>query len=376
MPNQTGTGESEILGESIFELPEGWTIAPFLDVMDYEGGTQPPKRQFKYQQTAGYVRLLQIRDFGDRPFPTYVPDSARLKKASEADLLLARYGGNSVDDCLGRICTGLSGAYNVALVKLIIPQDEINRDFVQLFFKGPWFRTAINRNSRSCQMGFNRNDLKSLSFPLPPRAEQDRIVLQSAPLLRDLEIASNHLSRIPNILKRFRVAVLSAACSGKLTADWRDSHPDPSPDASELIRGIFEERNRRYGLACKVSLENHQTRPKPPKNLARQKIADKDLPEIPETWQWVCWDDLADWITYGFTRPMPHVPHGIPIVTATNVRDGFLDFSQLEYTTKKAFAELSEKDKPRRNEILITKDGAIRGRAALVGCLWIVHRAP
>jgi type I restriction enzyme S subunit len=43
-----------------------------------------------------------------------------------------------------------------------------------------------------------------------------------------------------------------------------------------------------------------------------------------------------------------------------------LDFSQAEFTTLKAFKELSEKDKPRRNEILITKDGAIRGRAALV----------
>src|SRR5262249_248057 len=70
--------------------------------------------------------------------------------------------------------------------------------------------------------------------------------------------------------------------------------------------------------------------------------------------------------TYGFTRPMPHVPAGIPIVTAKNVRDGFIDWAELEYTTPEAFAALNAKDKPQRGEILITKDGAIRGRAALV----------
>src|SRR3989338_11585978 len=95
-------------------LPKGWTLKKMLEVVDYEGGSQPPKKQFIYQPKKGYVRLLQIRDFGKNPFPTYIHDNKKLKKAKKDDLLLARYGGASASDSLGRICTGLDGAYNVA----------------------------------------------------------------------------------------------------------------------------------------------------------------------------------------------------------------------------------------------------------------------
>jgi len=96
------------------DLPKGWVWVKMLDIINYEDGSQPPKKQFIYEPEKGYVRLLQIRDFGKNPFPTYIPDNKKLKKAKKDDLLLARYGGASASDSLGRICTGLDGAYNVA----------------------------------------------------------------------------------------------------------------------------------------------------------------------------------------------------------------------------------------------------------------------
>ena len=39
-------------------------VKPFTEVFDIEGGTQPPKSRFIYQPQEGYIRLLQIRDFG------------------------------------------------------------------------------------------------------------------------------------------------------------------------------------------------------------------------------------------------------------------------------------------------------------------------
>jgi len=80
---------------------------------------------------------------------------------------------------------------------------------------------------------------------------------------------------------------------------------------------------------------------------------------------WAIWNDLADWITYGFTRPMPHVVEGIPIVTAKNVSGGEINFSTAAFTTVQAFLQLSEKDIPRPGELLLTKDGSI-GRVAVV----------
>jgi type I restriction enzyme S subunit len=90
-----------------------------------------------------------------------------------------------------------------------------------------------------------------------------------------------------------------------------------------------------------------------------------DLPELPEGWMWASWNQLSDWITYGFTRPMPHVDEGIPIVTAKHVVNGKINTTNTHKTTKEAFLSLSQKDCPNPGDILITKDGTI-GRAAVV----------
>lgn len=42
-------------------------------------------------------------------------------------------------------------------------------------------------------------------------------------LLAQVESTKARLEQIPQILKRFRQAVLGAAVSGKLTEDWRDN---------------------------------------------------------------------------------------------------------------------------------------------------------
>lgn len=241
--------------ETFDDVPEGWVIVPFLDVIDYEGGSQPPKKKFVYEPKRGYVRLLQIRDFGDKPFPTYVPDSTRLKKTNADDLLLARYGGGAGDDCLGRICTGLAGAYNVALVKLKFPRQFIDAGFVKCFFLGSWFKEAISVNSRSCQQGFNRDDLKLLTFSLAPLAEQKRIAKKVEVLLARVNAARERLKKVSIFLKRFRQTVLAAACAGRLTKDWHvlpDSIEEGElPSTWKLIDAGEAYTDARYGTSMK-----------------------------------------------------------------------------------------------------------------------------
>ena len=63
---------------------------------------------------------------------------------------------------------------------------------------------------------------------------------------------------------------------------------------------------------------------------------------------------------------MTHVGDGIPIITAKNVRKGFIDFENCKFTSQEEFQELTDKCKPQKGDLLITKDGAIRGRCACV----------
>src|SRR5208282_359415 len=92
--------------------------------------------------------------------------------------------------------------------------------------------------------------LAETEIPLPPTVEQKRISSQLAVLMAQVSRASDHLSRVPAILKRFRQAVLAAACSGSLTADWRLHHTPRTPSDASLA-GILAKRSDRakhYGI--------------------------------------------------------------------------------------------------------------------------------
>jgi type I restriction enzyme S subunit len=93
----------------------------------------------------------------------------------------------------------------------------------QLLF---WFH-IFNRDNLlaqslgSAQPHINKAIIDNLVIPLPPLAEQKRIVAKLDAILPRVKSAKARLERIPVILKKFRQGVLAAACSGKLTEGWR-----------------------------------------------------------------------------------------------------------------------------------------------------------
>jgi len=196
-------------------LPESWVNLPFTSVFDINGGTQPPKSEFIDEPKDGYVRLLQIRDFGLKPVPTYIPDKPNLRKCRKDDILIARYGAS-----IGRIVTDQEGAYNVALAKVKIPY-PIDKTYVRRILESHIFQDPILAIQRTAQNGFNKKDLNSINIPLLPLPEQKRIVAKLDKLFEQLEIIKASLEKIPVLLKNFRQQVLTQAVTGKLTEEWR-----------------------------------------------------------------------------------------------------------------------------------------------------------
>lgn len=152
------------------DLPTGWKLYEFGDLFDVQGGSQPAKKHFVFEPKDGYIRLLQIRDFGDRPVPTYVPRHMVTKLCDEEDILIARYGAS-----LGRILSGMPGAYNVAMAKVILDEAVTNRRFVIYWLNSPIFQHRIQSISRSAQSGFNKDDIFPIPVHLPPLPEQRKI---------------------------------------------------------------------------------------------------------------------------------------------------------------------------------------------------------
>ncbi|MFN5967193.1 MAG: restriction endonuclease subunit S, partial [Pseudanabaena sp.] len=68
------------------------------------------------------------------------------------------------------------------------------------------------------------NFLKETNLAIPPLSEQRRIVDKLDRIGDRQRSARNELSHIPKLSARYKQAVLAAACSGKLTEDFRLSN--------------------------------------------------------------------------------------------------------------------------------------------------------
>ena len=168
-----GKTEQDITDEIPFDIPNTWVWVRHNDLFDISGGSQPPKSKFIEREKEGYIRLFQIRDYGSNPQPIYIPLSTASKISQKGDILLARYGAS-----LGKVFYAEYGANNVALAK-VIPLYEsrlIFQKYIFLYYCSSIYQNEIVNRSRCAQAGFNKEDLNSLLFPLPPLSEQYRIV--------------------------------------------------------------------------------------------------------------------------------------------------------------------------------------------------------
>ena len=83
--------------------------------------------------------------------------------------------------------------------------------------------------------------IRPVEILIPPLAEQKRIVAKVEELLARVNAGRERLDRVLKITKRFRQAVLAAACFGKLTEDWRELKKSPEwdqPLLGEVIQSI------------------------------------------------------------------------------------------------------------------------------------------
>lgn len=88
---------------------------------------------------------------------------------------------------------------------------------------------------------------------------------------------------------------------------------------------------------------------------------------IPEDWEIVKLKNVLNYISYGFTNPMPTTIAGVWMITANDIKRGKINFKTARKTSFFAFDKMiTSKSKPKENDLLLTKDGSL-GRVAIVG---------
>lgn len=178
-------------------MKEGWEYKKLGEVCDFQGGSQPPKSEWSKEPRDGYVRMLQIRDFTQNAtnYIEYVKKSKSLKYCNDDDILIGRYGAS-----VGKILTGLSGAYNVAIIKTI-PQEIVNKHYLKYYFLSPYFQHNLLATSqhRAAQAGFSKEDIFDYKILCPSLSEQLHIVEELDLLSSIIEKKKAQLNELDNM---------------------------------------------------------------------------------------------------------------------------------------------------------------------------------
>ncbi len=278
-----------------FILPEGWAIGTLEDLVSSDGVlVDGDWIESKDQDPQGGIRLIQLADIGDGFFKNKSLRFLTSEKAKElvctflkpGDVLIAR-----MPEPLGRACIfpGDPKRAVTAVDICIMRTGKYGGDhrWIMHLINSPEIRKRIEELQKgTTRKRITRRNLISIKLPIAPLAEQKRSVEKVEELLVRVNAARERLAKVQNILKRFRQSVLSAACSGRLTADWRDAQADLEP-AEKLAERILWKRQQKYMADCKKAKEEGKHSPKKPENIDSRKVETIELPEIPNEWTWI-----------------------------------------------------------------------------------------
>lgn len=164
--------------------------------------------------------------------------------------------------------------------------------------------------------------LAQVTVALPPVAEQRRIAARIHDIDSHRAAAAARLQAACTVVDRFRSAVLAAACSGRLTEDWREGHPDLA--VGNVIEVARDRRRQERG-----------TRPFNEPRLNPHTGGQR----LPDEWSVVPLGLLVRDIKYGTSKRSAHDAPGTPILRIPNVSAGVLDVEELK------FAELDESER-------------------------------
>ncbi len=149
--------------------------------------------------------------------------------------------------------------------------------------------------------------MQDLVFPIPLRSVQDAIVARIDALFAEIDEGEAALAEARVGVETYRKALLKAAVTGELTAEWRRDNP-PQETGEQLLQRILADRRARWHAD--------------PKNARKKYIEPvgpdtEGLPDLSEGWVWAGFDMLFQTKSDGGlkTKEKEYLPRGaFPIV--------------------------------------------------------------
>lgn len=341
--------------------PEGWAIAGPLDVADLIRGVSYKKGEALSAPKDSHVALLRANNIaGELVFKElqYVP-AARVSADQvlrAGDVVVAMSSGSkSVVGKTAQLLEDWKGTFG-AFCGVLRPSPLIDAAFFGHYFQTRQYRDTISEASAGTNINnLGRHHFATLRFPLPPLAEQKRIAAKVEAVLAKANAARQRLAKVPAILKRFRQSVLAAACSGRLTEDWREATEADLADVHPLKRITFLRQEH----------DGRNARMVPELSAA----AVSELPDLPARWAWARFGDVIGELRNGIATRPNMSPPGTPILRINAARPGKVLLETERYLP--ATAELVEQYRIADGDLLFTR---YNGSLDLLGVCGMVRQ--
>jgi type I restriction enzyme S subunit len=295
--------------DNLFILPDGWAWTKLAICSELITKGESPKWQgFNYvEQGIIFIRSENVL-WGklDLSNSVKIPNEFHQKlKRSQiiANDVLINLVGASIGRC-GIVSLNLESANINQAVALIRVNDPLTPTYLMHLLLSPFIQKNLHTSKvETARPNISLGDLNHLDIPLPPLAEQNRIVAKIEELFTQLDAGVELLKKLKAKLKRYRQAVLKAAVEGKLTKDWREAYQGELEPASVLLERILKERREKWEAEQLAQMKAKGKSPKDDswKLKYKEPVAPdtSDLFELPEGWEWISLDYVLSKIEAG-----------------------------------------------------------------------------
>lgn len=327
-----------------FDIPENWTWAYVGDIFLHNTG----KAQNSSGSENGVIRkFITTSNLYWNRF-----DFSKVKEMpfTEQELIRCTVQKGDLLVCEGGDC-GRSAIWNydeeVCIqnhIHRLRPYVEVSIDFFYHLFYLYKFTGKLNGRGVGIQ-GLSNDAIHKVICPLPPLAEQKRIVAKIEELLPYIDRYKQAWSRLEDFNRRFPVdmqkSILQMAIQGKLV----EQRPEEGT-GEELYQQIQQEKQR---LIKTGTIKKEKPLPE---------ITEDEIPfDIPEGWMWVRIGTLLNKLVDGTHRTPKYTESGIPFVSVRNMSSGKLSLIDTKFISVEEHRELWQRCNPERNDILLSKVG-------------------
>ena len=328
--------ESQPIEEIPFEIPEGWVWCRLGEVCFFKGGYAFKSNKYIEKSNNQVIRIGNVKNnnliLSNQP--VYVPDTLQNEiedyHIKENDLLFTMTGTKGKRDyfytlVVPKVKHNLYLNQRVGLLRVIL--SELNIYFINLVLKHQFVLDSIfqTETGNVNQGNIGSENTLNLLIPLPPLAEQKRIVQKIEQLFALVDIIEVNKKALEKLIEQAKNQVLSDAIAGKLTR--QDLNDEP---AEELLKRIGK-----------------TTAPDTP----YEKM-------LPKGWAWCKLGDMCNFENgYAFNSD-DYQKKGTPLIRISNIKNGEVDISEAVFID----VEYDKRFIVEYGDLLITMSGATTGK--------------